>query len=108
MRIVKGAEPISPRTDLSVAENFVYMMSGAEPDATACAALNVYLVLLAEHGMNASTFTTRVVTATGSDMHSAIVAGIGALKGSLSWWRQFGRDEYVSGNRRCRQCSALV
>ena len=57
------------------------MMSGVEPDATACAALNVYLVLLAEHGMNASTFATRVITATGSDMHSAIVAGISALKG---------------------------
>jgi len=81
MRIVKGAEPIPPRADLSLAENFVYMMSGTEPDATASAAVNVYLVLLAEHGMNASTFTTRVVTATGSDMHSAIVAGIGALKG---------------------------
>ena len=81
MRIAKGEEPTPPRADLSVAENFVYMMSGGEPDATACAALNVYLVLLAEHGMNASTFTARVVTATGSDMHSAIVAGIGALKG---------------------------
>ncbi len=81
MRIAKGEEPTPPRADLSVAENFVYMMSGGEPDETACAALNVYLVLLAEHGMNASTFTARVVTATGSDMHSAIVAGIGALKG---------------------------
>ena len=81
MRIVKGEAPIAPRADLSVAQNFVYMMSGDEPDATACAAVDVYLVLLAEHGMNASTFTTRVVTATGSDMHSAIVAGIGALKG---------------------------
>lgn len=81
IRIVKGAEPVAPRADLAVAENFIYMMTGAEPDATACAAVNVYLVLLAEHGMNASTFTTRVVTATGSDMHSAIVAGIGALKG---------------------------
>ena len=81
MRIVKCQEPIAPRGDLSVAENFVYMMSGNEPDATACAALNVYLVLLAEHGMNASTFATRVVTATGSDLHSAIVAGISALKG---------------------------
>ncbi len=81
MRIVKGAAPIAPRADLSVAENFVYMISGDEPDPTACAALNVYLVLLAEHGMNASTFASRVVTATGSDMHSAIVAGIGALKG---------------------------
>ena len=81
MRIAKEQEPIAPRSDLSVAENFLYMISGAEPDSTACAALNVYLVLLAEHGMNASTFASRVVTATGSDMHSAIVAGIGALKG---------------------------
>ena len=81
MRIAKGEAPVQPRADLSVAENFVYMIAGEEPEATACAALNVYLVLLAEHGMNASTFTTRVVTATGSDMHSAIVAGIGALKG---------------------------
>ncbi len=81
MRIAKRMEPIAPQADLSVAENFVYMMSGVEPDATACAALNVYLVLLAEHGMNASTFATRVITATGSDMHSAIVAGISALKG---------------------------
>ena len=81
MRIVKGEAPIQPRADLGVAENFMYMISGKDPEATACSALNVYLVLLAEHGMNASTFTTRVVTATGSDMHSAIVAGIGALKG---------------------------
>ncbi len=81
MRIVKGEEPVAPREDLTLAENFVYMMSSEEPDATASAAVNVYLVLLAEHGMNASTFTTRVVTATGADMHSAIVGGIGALKG---------------------------
>lgn len=81
MRIAKGQAPVSPRTDLTLAQNFIYMMTGEEPDETASAAVNVYLVLLAEHGMNASTFTTRVVTATGSDMHSAIVAGIGALKG---------------------------
>ena len=81
MRIAKGQDPIAPRDDLSVAENFVYMMRGEEPDPTASAMLDVYLVLLAEHGMNASTFATRVVTATGSDMHSAIVAGIAALKG---------------------------
>ena len=81
MRIVKGLEPTTPRPDLSLAENFLYMMTGADPEATACAALNVYLVLLAEHGMNASTFASRVITATGSDMHSAIVAGISALKG---------------------------
>lgn len=81
MRIAKGQEPIAPREDLTLAQNFVYMMSGDEPDQTASDAINVYLVLLAEHGMNASTFATRVITATGSDMHSAVVGGIGALKG---------------------------
>lgn len=81
MRIAKGLSPVVPRDDLTLAQNFVHMMSGKEPDDTASAAVNVYLVLLAEHGMNASTFATRVVTATGSDMHSAVVGGIAALKG---------------------------
>jgi citrate synthase len=80
-RIVKGQEPLAPREDLNVAENFVYMLTGTEPDKTASDAINVYLVLLAEHGMNASTFAARVITGTGSDMHSAIVGAIGALKG---------------------------
>ena len=56
------------------------MITGAT-DQTAVEAINVYLVLLAEHGMNASTFTSRVVTGTNADLHSAIVAAIGALKG---------------------------
>ena len=80
-RIREDKEPIAPRTDLNLAENFVYMLTGAEPNPAAVDVLNTYCVLLAEHGMNASTFTSRVVTATGSDMHSAIVAAIGALKG---------------------------
>jgi citrate synthase len=80
-RISKGRDPITPREDLTLAQNFVYMMTGNDPDPTAVDAVNAYLVLLAEHGMNASTFTSRVVTATTSDMHSAVVAAIGALKG---------------------------
>ncbi|MEQ8673134.1 MAG: citrate/2-methylcitrate synthase [Aggregatilineales bacterium] len=80
-RIRKGQEPIAPRNDLTLAANFVYMMDGNEPEESAVKAINAYLVLLAEHGMNASTFATRVVTATGSDMHSAVVGGIGTLKG---------------------------
>lgn len=80
-RIAEGKEAIAPREDLTLAQNFVYMMTSEEPDQTASDAVNVYLVLLAEHGLNASTFTSRVVTATGSDMHSAVVAAIGALKG---------------------------
>lgn len=81
VRIVNGQEPIAPRADLNLAQNFVYMLTGNEPDQTAADAINVYLVLLAEHGMNASTFAARVITATGGDMHSAIVGAIGALKG---------------------------
>ncbi len=81
IRLRQGADPIAPRSDLSLAQNFLYMLRGVKPDETASAALNVYLVLLAEHGMNASTFTARVVTATESDIHSAVVAAIGALKG---------------------------
>ena len=80
-RISKGQDPVTPREDLTLAQNFVYMMTGNDPDPTAVDAVNAYLVLLAEHGMNASTFTSRVVTATTSDMHSAVVAAIGALKG---------------------------
>lgn len=81
VRVKEGKDPVAPRKDLTLSQNFVYMMSGEEPDQVASDAVNVYLVLLAEHGMNASTFTSRVVTATGSDMHSAVVAAIGALKG---------------------------
>jgi citrate synthase len=81
IRIKDGKDAVAPREDLNLAQNFVYMMTGEEPDATASDAINAYLVLLAEHGMNASTFTSRVITATGSDMHSAITGAIGALKG---------------------------
>jgi citrate synthase len=80
-RIRKGQEPIAPRVDLNLSQNFVWMLHGREPDETATQAINAYMVLLAEHGMNASTFSSRVTTATGSDMHSAVVSAIGTLKG---------------------------
>lgn len=80
-RLKAGKDPIAPREDLTLAQNFVYMLNGETPDETAVNAINTYLVLLAEHGMNASTFCSRVVTATGSDMHSAVVGAIGTLKG---------------------------
>ncbi|MCU0512319.1 MAG: citrate/2-methylcitrate synthase [Anaerolineae bacterium] len=80
-RIRKGQNPVPPRVDLNLSENFVYMLTGKSPDATAAHAIDTYMVLLAEHGMNASTFSSRVTTATGSDMHSAVVSAIGTLKG---------------------------
>jgi citrate synthase len=80
-RIRKGQEPVQPSGDLGVAANFLYMLKGHEPNQTEIDAINVYLVLLADHGMNASTFTSRVVTSTDGDMYSAITAAIGSLKG---------------------------
>lgn len=80
-RIRKGHDPIAPRKDLTLAQNFAYMLTGKDPDNSTSAAIDTYLVLLAEHGMNASTFATRVTVGTGADMHSAVVSGIGTLKG---------------------------
>ncbi|NLE52095.1 MAG: citrate/2-methylcitrate synthase [Chloroflexi bacterium] len=80
-RIREGKEPIAPRDDLGLAANFLWMLHGEEPVQAEVDALNVYLVLLADHGMNASTFTSRVVTSTDGDMYSAVVAAIGSLKG---------------------------
>ena len=80
-RLRKGKEPVAPRKDLGLAANFVYMLNDREPDQVEVDAINVYLVLLADHGVNASTFTSRVVTSTDSDMYSAVTAAIGSLKG---------------------------
>jgi len=77
----QGKEPVEPRSDLGHAANFLYMMSGEEPDPDRVRYLETYLVLLADHGLNASTFTARVAASTGTDLCSAMVAAIGALKG---------------------------
>jgi citrate synthase len=82
-RIRKGLEPVEPRTDLSFAANFLYMLSGQEPSEVAEEAFNKALVLHADHELNASTFTARVCVATLSDVYSGITAAIGALKGPL-------------------------
>ncbi|MDO8684923.1 MAG: citrate/2-methylcitrate synthase [Armatimonadota bacterium] len=82
-RIRNGKEPIPAKPGLRVAANFLYMLTGKEPDPISEKALEVYLVLLADHEFNASTFAARVTAATLSDMHSAVVSGIGALKGPL-------------------------
>ena len=80
-RIREGQEPVAPRADLDLAENFLYMMRGEDPDPTAAEAVDRYLILLADHGMNASTFTARVVTSTDGDIYSAVTAALGSLKG---------------------------
>lgn len=82
-RLRSGLEIIPPRADLDHGSNYLYMITGSEPTAAQRAMINAYLVLLADHGMNASTFTARVITSTGSDMYSAVTGAIGALKGPL-------------------------
>jgi citrate synthase len=82
-RIAKGLEPIPARADLSLSANFLYMVHGKEPDPIAAKALDTYWVTVIDHGMNASTFTGRVIASTRSDMVSAVTGAIGALKGPL-------------------------
>ena len=82
-RFKKGLDFIPPNPALSIAENFFHMCFGKVPDAKVVKAFDVSLILYAEHSFNASTFTSRVVTSTQSDIYSATTAGIGALKGPL-------------------------
>ncbi len=80
-RIRRGEEPVQPRMDLDHAANFLWMLTGEDPEPLAAKALDQYLLLLAEHELNASTFTARVIASTGSDLHSCITGALGALKG---------------------------
>ncbi len=82
-RRAKGQQPVAPKAGLSHAANFLYMLNGAVPSKQQAEALDLYLVLLAEHGFNASTFAARVVTGTRADYYSAITGAIGTLKGTL-------------------------
>lgn len=81
-RIRYGNEPIAPDSKFGHAANFLYMLNGEDPDPDGVAALDSYLVMLADHGFNASTFSARVTTSTGADMYSAITSAIGTLQGA--------------------------
>jgi citrate synthase len=82
-RLRQRLEPVAPRADLGHAANFLYMLSGELPDAERVRGLETYLNTVIDHGLNASTFTARIITSTGSDLVSAVVGAIGALKGPL-------------------------
>jgi citrate synthase len=82
-RLRKGKDPISPLEHGSMAHNFLYMLNGEEPHQAAENTFDVCLVLHADHGLNASTFTSRVIGSTLSDMYSSVSGAIGALKGPL-------------------------
>jgi len=80
-RLRRGEQPVPPRTDIPTAENFLYMLFGTMPTPVAARTMDMIFILHADHEINASTFATRVAVATFTDLHSAIVAAIGTLKG---------------------------
>lgn len=82
-RTRSGAAPIPPDPLLAHAADYLRMSTGIAPSPAAAKAVDAYLVTVIDHGMSASTFTARVITSTGSDLISAIVGGVGALKGPL-------------------------
>ena len=82
-RLRNGLEPLESQAELDYAGNYLYLLTGQTPKEEHVKGLNAYLVLLADHGMNASTFTARVVASTESDIVSSVVAALGALKGPL-------------------------
>src|SRR5215218_5100169 len=82
-RLQHGQDPLAPRMDLDHAANFLYMLTGEPPDPERVRGLETYLNTVVDHGLNASTFTVRVITSTGSDMVSAVTGALGALKGPL-------------------------
>ena len=82
-RLGRGLEPVEPRDDLPYAANYLYMMTGREPEPALARAIEQYLVLAVDHGFNASTFTARVIASTGADLAASLVGAVGALSGPL-------------------------
>lgn len=82
-RILEGKKEISPRVDLDHVANYLYMLTGEVPQSAPVQALETYMILTLEHGMNASTFSARVTISTESDMVSAVTSAIGTMKGPL-------------------------
>jgi citrate synthase len=82
-RVRSGQEPVTPKAGHNTAQSYLYQLFGNEPEERHWKPLDTYLVLLADHGMNASTFTARVIASTQSDLISALTGAVGALKGPL-------------------------
>ncbi|GAA1622340.1 citrate synthase/methylcitrate synthase [Kribbella alba] len=82
-RLRQGEEPLEPRADLTAAANWLYLVTGREPDAVQARAIEHYLIATIDHGFNASTFTARVIASTGADVVSAVAGAIGAFSGPL-------------------------
>ncbi|SEG77513.1 citrate synthase [Actinacidiphila yanglinensis] len=82
-RLGQGLAPVEPRDDLPYAANYLYMLTGQEPDPAQARAVESYLISTVDHGFNASTFTARVIASTGADLAACLVGALGALSGPL-------------------------
>jgi citrate synthase len=82
-RLGRGLRPVEPREDLSYAANYLYMLTGSEPERDRARAIEQYLISTIDHGFNASTFTARVIASTGADVAACLVGAVGALSGPL-------------------------
>jgi citrate synthase len=82
-RLRRGLAPVGPRSDLSFAQNFLYMLNGEPPTAAMARAFEICMITHADHGLNNSTFTARVIISTLSDLYSALTGAIGSLRGPL-------------------------
>ncbi len=82
-RLARGLDPIAPDPQLGYGENYLWMLTGERPDPDKARAVEQYQILTIDHGFNASTFTSRVITSTGADLAAAVTGGIGALSGPL-------------------------
>ena len=82
-RLLNGQAPVAPDPELGHAANYLYMLTGHEPTSALVRGMETYLNTVIDHGLNASTFTARVIVATGSDLVSAVTGAVGALKGPL-------------------------
>ncbi|MFJ9867885.1 citrate synthase/methylcitrate synthase [Streptomyces sp. NPDC101165] len=82
-RLGQGLDAVEPREDLSYAANYLYMLTGEEPDPRRARAVEQYLISTIDHGFNASTFTARVIASTGADVAACLVGAVGALSGPL-------------------------
>ncbi|MFI0225999.1 citrate synthase/methylcitrate synthase [Streptomyces lydicus] len=82
-RLGRGLQPVEPSADLGHAANYLYMLTGEEPEPAQVRAIEAYLISTIDHGFNASTFTARVITSTGADLAACLVGAVGALSGPL-------------------------
>src|SRR5258707_11040782 len=80
-RLASGQPPVPPRADLSYSDNYLYMITGKEPDDRSRYAVERYLMLTIDHGFNNSTFTSRVIASSGADLGAVVTGALGALSG---------------------------